>query len=429
MNTTQLIEKIAAGAFDNLFETLYGKSGIAHARERYTEAINSFTYLYGKREGAMLFSVAGRSEISGNHTDHNYGKVIAASVDCDIIAVAAPSEGNVVRIKSEKYKEDRISLQELHPDNFPKFKSASLVAGMCHVMRDAGFVAEGFDAYTTSNVLKGSGLSSSAAFEVMVGNILNHLYNDGKIDNTEIAKFAQWSEIHYFGKPCGLMDQMACAVGGFVKIDFADPKSPIIEKKVFDLDALGYNLCIINTGGNHSDLNDDYAAIPSEMKAVAAYFGKEVLRGVTMEQLLEHAAEIRLKTGDRALLRAMHFVCENDRVDEIGAAMDEKNIENFLAGLSASGNSSFKWLQNVFTVSHPAEQGVSLTLAVAERSLKKAPRAAACRVHGGGFAGTVQAFVPTEYVETFRKDVDKVMGEGACMIMRVRPYGAIRVDQ
>jgi len=225
MNTTQLTEKIASGALDGLFETLYGKGNIAQARARYTNAIASFTYLYGKREGAMLFSVAGRSEISGNHTDHNYGKVIAASVDCDIIAVAAPSEGNVVRIKSEKYKEDRIGLHNLSPDQFPRFKSISLVAGMCRAMRDSGYKAEGFDAYTTSNVLKGSGLSSSAAFEVMVGNILNHLYNGGKIENTEIAKFAQWSEIHYFGKPCGLMDQMACAVGGFVKIDFADPLS------------------------------------------------------------------------------------------------------------------------------------------------------------------------------------------------------------
>ena len=428
MNTTQLTEKIASGALDNLFETLYGKTGVIRARERYTEAISSFTYLYGKREGAMLFSVAGRSEISGNHTDHNYGKVIAASVDCDIIAVAAPAEGNVVRIKSEKYKEDRISLANLSPDQFPRFKSASLVAGMCQVMRDNGYKAEGFDAYTTSNVLKGSGLSSSAAFEVMVGNILNHLYNGGKIDNTEIAKFAQWSEIHYFGKPCGLMDQMACAVGGFVKIDFADPASPVIEKKVFDMDALGYNLCIINTGGNHSDLNDDYAAIPAEMKAVAGFFGKPVLRGVTIDDLLNNAAAIRKQTGDRALLRALHFVAENDRVDKIGAAMDDKDVTSFLDGIEASGNSSFKWLQNVFPVQHPDEQGVSLTLAVAERSLAAAPRRGVCRVHGGGFAGTVQAFVPTEYVETFRRDIDLVMGGGACMIMRVRPFGAIRVD-
>ena len=429
MNTMQLTERIHQGEMDNLFETLYGKSGIASARVRYTDAIAAFTHLYGNREGAMLFSVAGRSEISGNHTDHNHGKVIAASVDCDIIAVAAPAEGGVVRIKSEKYKEDRIGLSDLSPDQFPRFKSISLVAGMCRAMRDAGYVAEGFDAYTTSNVLKGSGLSSSAAFEVMVGNILNHLYNDGKIDNTEIAKFAQWSEIHYFGKPCGLMDQMACAVGGFVKIDFADPANPIIEKKVFDLDALGYNLCIINTGGNHSDLNDDYAAIPAEMKAVAGFFGQSVLRGITIEQLLQNADAIRKKAGDRALLRALHFVAENDRVDEIGAAMDNKDILAFLAGLGASGDSSFKWLQNVYTVQHPNEQGVSLTLAVAERSLKKAPRAGVCRVHGGGFAGTVQAFVPSEYVETFRRDVDLVMGEGACMIMRVRPYGAIRVDK
>ena len=298
---------------------------------------------------------------------------------------------------------------------------------MCAAFRNDGRQAGGLTAYTVSNVLKGSGLSSSAAFEVLVGTILNHLYNEGRVSPVQIAKDAQWAENVYFGKPCGLMDQMACAVGGFVEIDFRDPADPIIEKIDFDLTGKGYDLCIVNTGGNHADLNEDYAAIPAEMKAVAKLFGQEVLRGISEEELLQRAPEIREKAGDRALLRALHFVKEDARIPEIAQAMKKGDLPAFLAGIRASGESSFKYLQNVFSSVCPKEQGETLALYVAEKALNSYPVPGACRVHGGGFAGTMQAFVPAKYTGEFRKAVDAVMGKGACMVMHVRPIGATKV--
>ena len=428
MNTTELKKAVLAGAFDTIFNTLYGEERLSFAQIRYTNAIEAFESIYGKKEEAYLLSVPGRSEISGNHTDHNHGRVIAASVDCDVIAVAARTEDGMVRIKSDGYKEDAVNISALDPKNFPQFKSIGLVAGMCDAFKRNGLQIGGLCAYTTSNVLKGSGLSSSAAFEVMVGTILNHLYNGGTVSPIDVARYAQWSENVYFGKPCGLMDQMACAVGGFVEIDFEDPAKPIVEKISFDLTGMGYDLCIVNTGGNHADLNDDYASIPAEMKKVASVFGKEVLRGISEEELLENAGKIRRVAGDRALLRALHFVNEDARVPVIAAAMKEGDVERFLGGITASGNSSFKYLQNVFTTKNPAEQGESLAIYLSERALAGFRLPGACRVHGGGFAGTMQAFVPRLYTEAFRHRIDEVMGEGSCMVMHVRPIGATRVD-
>ena len=283
----------------------------------------------------------------------------------------------------------------------------------------------GFDAYTTSNVLKGSGLSSSAAFEDMIGNILNHLYNDGKVDNVEIAKLAQYAENVFFGKPCGLMDQVACAVGGIVAIDFADPVAPVIEKIDFDMTKKGYHLCIVNTGGNHADLTDDYASVPAEMKAVAAHFGKAVLREVDGEALRREIPVLREKVGDRALLRALHFLKENERVAKQKAALTKGDFEAFLREVLASGRSSFCYLQNVYTCKNLTEQGLSLALCLAENVL--ADKTAAWRVHGGGFAGTIQAFVPTEAVEAFRTAMDEVFGSGKCIVLQIRPEGAVRL--
>ncbi len=428
MNTTELKKAVLAGAFDRTFKTLYTEERVSAAKIRYANAIEAFESIYGQQEQVMILSVPGRSEITGNHTDHNHGRVIAASVDCDVIAVACKNNSNMVRIKSDGYKEDAVDIGALSPDNFPRFKSIGLVAGMCDAFRQNGLQIGGLSAYTTSNVLKGSGLSSSAAFEVMVGTILNHLYNNGSVSPIDVARYAQWSENVYFGKPCGLMDQMACAVGGFVEIDFEDPAKPIVEKISFDLTGMGYDLCIVNTGGNHADLNDDYASIPAEMKKVAALFGQSVLRGLCEDDLLQKAGEIRKEAGDRALLRALHFVNEDARVPAIAAAMKEGDVEKFLAGITASGNSSFKYLQNVFTTKNPAEQGESLAIYLSERALASFPLPGACRVHGGGFAGTMQAFVPRLYTEAFRHSIDETMGEGACMVMHVRPVGATRVD-
>ncbi|MBO5646595.1 MAG: galactokinase, partial [Clostridia bacterium] len=312
MKASELLQRIEAGAL-SAYGHLY--SDVADQTARYASAVRSFIELYGDDREAYLFSVPGRTEVLGNHTDHQHGCVLAAAIDRDIIAVASPSENGVIRVKSEGYPEDTVVLADCDdPAAFADFSSASLIAGTVKGFADRGFAVGGFDAYTANRVLKGSGLSSSAAFEVMIGNMMNYLYNDGKIQNEEIAKIAQFAENKYFGKPCGLMDQMACAVGGFVFIDFADNANPIIEPIAFSLTDAGFVLCIVNTGGNHADLNADYASVPAEMKKIAAYFGKDALRGVTEVQLIQNLPLLRAAAGDRAALRALHFVRENDRV-------------------------------------------------------------------------------------------------------------------
>jgi len=427
MNAIALKNSILAGECDGLLSALYSASALEEQKTRYADALDAFVSLYGDRP-VKLFSVPGRSEISGNHTDHNHGRVLAAAINLDIIAVASPSEENQIRIKSAGFDEDVVPLDELSPDSFSNYSSGAIIAGMCDGFAKRGFAYGGFCAYTTSNVFKGSGLSSSAAFEVMVGNILNHFFNNGVVDAPEIAKIAQYAENVFFGKPCGLMDQTACAVGGFVAIDFNDPKQPVIEKMGFDLSEAGYSLCIINTGGNHADLNEDYASVPAEMKKIASYFGQEVLRGLTADDIIARAAELREKEGDRAILRALHFIGENDRVAVQTRALKENDLKSFFEGEIASGNSSFKWLQNVYTTKNVSEQGLSLALAVAEEMLDRSGKLYAVRVHGGGFAGTIQAFVPTEESASFKAGMEKVFGEGSCYILRVRPEGAIMLN-
>ncbi len=426
MNAIEIKNKISMGGLDCTFEELYGKEKVAFARERYINAIGEFEKLYGGDRQINLFSVSGRSEISGNHTDHNHGCVIAASIDLDIIAVASATNNSVIRIKSEGFPEDTVDFSKYNTPVAEKFGSSeSIIAGMAEGIAKEGFKIGGFDAYTTSNVLKGSGLSSSAAFEDMVGTILSHLYNDGKIDNVLIAKLAQYAENVFFGKPCGLMDQVACAAGGMVFIDFKDPKVPVIEKLDFDLSAMGYNLCIVNTGGNHADLTGDYAAVPAEMKAVAAHFGKAVLRETDEAAVLSDIPALREKVGDRAILRALHFFNENKRVAELTKAIKANDLDAFFSGILASGRSSFCYLQNVYTTKNVSEQGLSLAICLAEGYLSG--KKAAFRVHGGGFAGTVQAFVPSSDVEGFKALMDSAFGEGACLVLRVRRDGAVRV--
>ena len=425
MKTTQLINFIENKNADQALIRIYGEENLDTQRKRYLDAAYEFLSVYGERE-VSIFSVPGRSELSGNHTDHNHGKVMAGSINLDIIAIASKTDDNVIRIKSQGFDEDIVDINTYKtPNEADYFKSNALIAGMSRAFENHGGVTGGYVAYTTSNVFKGSGLSSSAAFEVMVGNILNHFYNDGKVDNVEIAKMAQYSENEFFGKPCGLMDQMACAVGGFVYIDFEDTKNPIIEKIPFDLSGAGYALCIVNTGGNHADLNEDYASVPSEMKSVAKYFGKEYLRQLDKELVLANIEKLREATGDRAILRAIHFFNENDRVTTQADALRKGDITRFLDYVKKSGNSSFMYLQNVFTTKNVSEQGLSLALAITASVL--GGKNCAYRVHGGGFAGTIQAFVKIELVEEYRKVIDSAFGKGACHILRVRPDGAIKV--
>ena len=423
MNAKELIEKLKGGALSKHAD-LY--RDIPAETERYIKAIERFTELYGERDEVCLFSVPGRSEISGNHTDHNHGCVLAGAIDRDIIAVAAKCDGEI-RLQSEGYPEDRIKLSETSdPSSQPDFTSGALIAGMVDGFRRSGLPVGGFVAYTVTEVLKGSGISSSAAFEVMVGNILNHLYGEGRTDNAEIAKIAQYSENVWFGKPSGLMDQTACAVGGFVYIDFADPKSPVIEPIPFSLSDAGYDLMIVNTGGNHADLNADYASIPAEMKAVAAYFGQKVLRGITESELIENAPVLRRTVGDRALLRAFHFVRENGRVAKQADALKRGDLAAFLDGVNESGRSSFMYLQNVYTNLNVSEQGLSLALALTDGLLSG--KGCAFRVHGGGFAGTIQAFVKRELSEGYTEVLDSVFGAGSVMRLSIRPRGAVKID-
>lgn len=431
MKTSALKKHILSGGLDAIIASLYENStpeAVLAGRARYINAITEFERLYdpkGERD-VSLFSVPGRSEIMGNHTDHQYGRVIAASITLDCVAVAAVREDSVIRIQSAGFDEDIVDTDKFtSPDEKLFFNSQSIIAGVADGFRKNGYNIGGFDAYTTSNVLKGSGLSSSAAFEVMVGNILNHFYNEGKISPDKIAIISQYAENNFFGKPCGLMDQMACATGGFITIDFADPASPVTEKLGFDLAAHGYRLCITNTGGSHADLNDDYASVPSEMKAVASFFGQNTLRPISEAQLTANAVALRERFGDRALLRAYHFVRENERVAKTADVLRAGDIDAFFAAVLASGDSSYKYLQNVYTTKKVDEQGLSLALCLTEGFLSG--KKAAWRVHGGGFAGTIQAFVPAEIAEDYAALMDSVFGEGACMTLAVRGAGAVRI--
>lgn len=424
MNTCRKKAALYGGEFDGKLSAIYGADAVLFQRKRYCAAVDAFTALYGADREVRLFTVPGRSEISGNHTDHNHGRVIAAAINLDIIAVASKNDDGIIRIKSEGFPQDVVSLGSLDPETAKRFDSSAIIGGMCAGFHRNGHAYGAFDAYTASDVLKGSGLSSSAAFEVMVGNILNHFYNCGSVGAPEIAKIAQYSENVFFGKPCGLMDQTACAVGGFVAIDFCDPKNPVIDKMDFDLSDAGYSLCIVNTGGNHADLNEDYASVPAEMKAVASYFGRAVLRGLTSSDIISALPALRERFGDRAVLRALHFIAENDRVAAQTEALRHSDTAAFLDGITASGLSSFRWLQNVYTTKNITEQGLSLALCIAENTLAACDIKSALRVHGGGFAGTIQAFVPTGFVSVFKTALEAVFGENSCAVLRVRGAGA-----
>ena len=423
MNSLKLKEMLRSGELSR-YANIY--NNIEYQAERMIAAIEKFEEKYGTDRDVSILSVPGRSEILGNHTDHNHGKVMAGAINRDIISVVAKNDRGQVRFFSEGYHESVIGIEaSADKKNFRQFTSAALVAGMIRGFENEGYKVGGFDAYTTTEVLKGSGLSSSAAFEVMIGNILNHLYNDGEVDNKEIAKIAQFSENVYFGKPCGLMDQMACAVGGFVYIDFEDEKNPVVAPIRFSLGDHGYSLCIVNTGGSHSNLNDDYASVPSEMKSVAAAMGASVLRGKSREELISLMPKLRESLGDRAIMRAMHFLSENERVEDAKAALLGGDIDGFFNNIRLSGNSSFKFLQNVYTTQNVCEQGLSLALCLTEEFLRT--HGGACRVHGGGFAGTIQSFIKNEDVDAYVELLDSVFGKGAVMPLFVRPLGAVRL--
>lgn len=431
MNIKELKSAISGGLYNKAFFELYGTDcDIEAVKARYLACADGFENTYADKEcgDIRLFSVAGRSEISGNHTDHNHGKVLAGSISLDIISVAAANNDGIVAIKSEGFPEDMVTLSDVEKvRDDEKYRASAIIRGVCDGFKKNGYNIGGYYAYTTSNVLKGSGLSSSAAFEDMVGNMLSHFYNGGKIDNVEIAKISQYAENIHFGKPCGLMDQVACAVGGFVAIDFKDPKNPIVEKLPFDLDKYGLSLCIVNTGGNHADLNEDYASVPGDMKKVANFLGVNFLRESSKKELLKNAKQIRAELGDKCLMRALHFYNENERVDAQKEALASGDLDAFLSGVRASGLSSFTMLQNVYTTKNVDEQGLSLALALAGEVLGN-EKSAAWRVHGGGFAGTIQSFVPNNLIEIYKNTLENVFGKGSVYVLKVRKYGAVCLE-
>lgn len=424
MNTQELKAHIQAGGLDTLLGELYGSESLSAARTRVLGVIEGFVSCYGNREQVCLCSVPGRSEIAGNHTDHNMGRVMAASIDLDILAVASATDDGVIALTGKGFPEDRVAIDRRGETKALPYSSAALIGGVCDGLIRNGYPVTGFVAYTESNVFKGSGLSSSAAFEVMVGNLLRTLCHS-RVSNPELAMIARYAENEFFGKPCGLMDQMACAVGGFIAIDFEDPQAPAVTAPDFDLSALGYSLCIVNTGGNHADLNEDYASVPAEMKQVAEFLGVPALRYTTKEAVMADLSAIRAACGDRALLRALHFFRENARVEQASAALERGDIAAFFENIRESGRSSFCYLQNVYTVKNIKEQGLSLALCLSEDYLSGVKRPSACRVHGGGFAGTIQAFVPKEDADGYRRAMDAVFGEGACHVLSIRRKGAI----
>ncbi|MCY1713607.1 galactokinase [Caproiciproducens galactitolivorans] len=427
MLSSKAKEWIANGNLDVKLAYLYvcNPDKAKDYRNRLIKAIENFEKRYGTDRDIRIFSAPGRTEVGGNHTDHQRGNVLAASVNLDVIAVVSKREDSRVQVESEGYPADTLDADDLGKKKEEKNTSSALIRGILSRYAQMGYRVGGFEAYTTSNVLSGSGLSSSAAFEVLIGTIVNDLFCGGKESALKVAQIGQYAENVYFGKPCGLMDEAASSVGGFVAIDFRDAENPTVRKVDFDFAKCGYSLCIIDTKGSHADLTPDYAAIPAEMKAVAAYFGKEVLSEVGEDAFYREIAEVRKQAGDRAVLRAIHFYADNRRAKQEAEALNRGDFETFKKLIIESGYSSYMYLQNVFSPSHVQEQGVSLTLALCQKYLDG--KGGAYRVHGGGFAGTVQTFVPDGYLTEFVGKMEAVLGEGSCHVLSIRPVGGTRI--
>lgn len=425
MKPMEFITAIQAGEMDEKLKAVYVTDSAVEAQKpRYIRLINEFIKLFGEERDVIITSAPGRTEVCGNHTDHNNGKVLAASVNLDAVAVASKNDEDIVRVKSDGHAMNVVDTSELLPDESEFGHSTAMVRGVVAKIAGLGYKIGGFDCVTTSDVIGGSGLSSSAAFEVLLGTTLSYLYNDGVINSVEIAKTAQYSENVFFGKPCGLLDQMASSVGTFVTIDFESTENPKIKKVDFDFSKSDHALCIVDTGGSHSDLTDDYAAVRGEMESVAQAMGKDVLREIDFEEFKKAVPSLMGRVSDRALLRAFHFYRENSRVEKAVSALESNNFDEFKKVINESGRSSYMYNQNVYTPKNPAEQKISLALCISEDILGVD---GAYRVHGGGFAGTIQAFVPVEQLEEYKTSIENVFGKGSCHVLIIRPVGGTRV--
>ncbi len=425
MKKEAVIQMLEQGGFLPVFQTLYGtkEEVLCRQKERYLNAVRQFAQHYPEREEISLFSAPGRTEIGGNHTDHQHGCVLAAAVQLDAIAVVSFHKDGVIRVYSEGYAGFSVELSDLSVNPDEK-GSKAIVRGIVSRFAELGVQVDGFDVYSTSEVLAGSGISSSAAFETLIGTIIDAYYNEGKAGAVEIAKIGQYAENVYFGKNCGLMDQMASSLGGLVSIDFADTANPVVESFTFDFEKAGYCICVTDTGGNHANLTPDYVAVRSEMEEVAAQFGKKYLRQVGEEAFYKELPKLRNTCSDRAILRATHFFSDNRRAKEEAEALRNGDTKKFLSLVQESGDSSANQLQNLYSITSPTEQAIPLGIMVSKRILNGT---GTVRVHGGGFAGTIQAFVPLDKAEVYVKEMERVFGKGTCYVFRIRPVGGVEV--
>lgn len=423
IKATILVEELNNKKYDELLNDIYVDTNLLdYQRERYVKAINKYVSLYGDTD-VEIYSAPGRSEVGGNHTDHQHGCVLAAAVNLDAIAVVGRVD-NKIKVLSDDFDIAPINLEDLEIKKAEEGTSEALIRGVCARLKELGYNVGGFNAFITSDVLMGAGLSSSAAFETIIGTIISGLYNDMTIDPVVIAQVGQYAENVYFGKPCGLMDQCASSVGSLINIDFNDVAKPIVNKVDVDFSKFGHSLCIVDTKGSHADLTDEYAAIPMEMKKVANYFGKEFLREVDEEDFFNDIAGARKACQDRAVLRAIHLFEENKRVDQEVKALNNSDFETFKKVVKESGDSSYKFLQNVYANCDVQNQSVSIGLAMSEKIIG---RNGVCRVHGGGFAGTIQAFVKDEFVTAYKTEIERIFGKGSCHVLKVRKYGGKKV--
>ena len=427
MNIRDVLQKIENNAFTKTFQKLYGTSDevMQHQKQRYRDAVKKFAELYPKRKAIRIYSAPGRTEIGGNHTDHQHGCVLAAAVNLDTIAVAAFHDEKIIRVISEGYEPFSVKLDNLAVTS-EDVGTAAIIRGIAAKFSEIGITIGGFDLYCTSDVLSGSGISSSAAFETLIGTIIDSYYNKNNAGAIQIAKIGQFAENIYFGKNSGLMDQTVSSVGGLVFIDFFDTENPKVESFTFDFEEYGYCICITDTKSSHDDLTADYSAIRNEMESVAKYFGKPHLRLVSEAAFYNNIPEIRKNCSDRAIIRAAHFFEENTRAKLEATALKEGNIELFLELVRKSGHSSATLLQNQYSCSAPENQAITLAIMMSRKLLEDN---GAVRVHGGGFAGTIQAFVPVNLANEYINEMNRIFGEGSCIKMRIRPVGGIEITE
>lgn len=426
MKVEQIKETLGTDKVKKIMTELYGEANIEANVIRYRDLLEKFEMAFGDGD-VMMFSSPGRTEISGNHTDHNHGKVLAGSINLDCVGIAAKNQSSTIQVISETFNQKfTIDLNNLEPSD-KKAGTIDLVKGLLKGFLESGYEIGGFNAYITSNVISSAGVSSSASFEMLLCSMINKFFNDNRMNTVAYAHIGKYAENHYWDKASGLLDQMACAVGGLITIDFLEPSVPVVEKIDFDFASQNHSLIIVQTGKGHADLSEDYSSVPLEMKKVAEYFGKSVCSEITEKQLLDNISQVREYAGDRSVMRALHFFEENKRVEAEVTALKEGRFDDFLTNITASGNSSWKWLQNCYTNSSFQEQGISIALALTELFIVEKQKGA-CRIHGGGFAGVIMAMLPNDIVEEYISYIEKAMGEGSAYRMSIRPYGAICVD-